>query len=213
MDWLSGISAALGAFFVFGSFWFWVIVAAVFGLVTFWTEKERDFLSLFVLGAVIWTIASVNELPSITAEPLVWLTYGGYYLAAGIVWSFFKWFSHLHRVKDTLRNLKQQYLNKSPNVTLRDNGTFNDTDFKDFAKFLNDNYEWNRNNSTVRTRADVEPSVAEYRYELTRWIAWWPFSAFWTILNDPLRRLANFIVNRLRGIYESMASRVFKNEV
>ncbi len=208
-DWFTGIFAAIGAFFVFGTLWFWVIGAAFFGLLTYFTEKDSYVAATIWAVVFIWIVASVNNV-SLFANPLLWLQWGGIYLGVGAFWSLLKWFSFLNQEKDELRKIKQNFLNQDDTVTPRENGTFNDADFQKFAFYLN---KYVPNYRSIQNRSDLIPSVGEHRNELVAWIVWWPFSAFWTILNDPLRRLANFVVERMRGVYESMASRVFKNEV
>jgi hypothetical protein len=211
-EFFTGIFAFLGAFFVFGTLWFWVVGAAFFGLMIYWTEDDSNFLASLLLAAFIWTTASVNGF-SIVANPVLWLKLAALYFAVGTVWSFLKWFSYLHRVKDELRKHKENYVHKTK-VELQDNGQFYDNDFAGFAAYLNDmRYFGYGSSHTIETRADVVPTMADNFRKLVRWIAWWPFSAFWTILNDPIRRLVEFIVRRLRTAYDGLANRVFKNEV
>lgn len=208
-EWFTGIFAAIGAFFVFGTLWFWVLGAAFFGALTYFTERDSYVSATILAIVVIWITASVNDV-SLFANPMLWLQWGAIYLAVGAFWSFLKWFSFLNQEKDELRKIKQRFLNQTEDVDLREDGTFSNADFAKFAKFINDKMYGYRD---IQNRSDLIPSVGEHRNELVAWIVWWPFSAFWTILNDPLRRLANFVVDRFRGMYESMASRVFKNEV
>ncbi len=70
-----------------------------------------------------------------------------------------------------------------------------------------------RNISKIKKPSDVVPTVKGRFSDLTRWIVWWPMSAFWTILNDPLRRLAEALVRAFKGIYTKIALSVFSEEV
>ena len=211
-DFFTGIFTFLGAFFVFGTLWFWVVSVAFFGLMIYWTEDDSNFFAGIGLTAFVWTMASVNGF-SLLASPWLWAKWVAVYFVVGTVWSFIKWFSYLHRAKDVLRGHKEKFVKKTQ-VVLRKDGTFEDHDFAGFADYLNDNhYLSGFSRSNVETRADVIPSMGDNFSDLVRWIVWWPFSAFWTILNDPIRRAAEFIVRRFRGIYEGLANSVFKNEV
>lgn len=209
-DFFTGIFAFLGAFFVFGTLWFWVISVTFFGLMIYWTEGDSNFFAGIGLIAFVYVMASVNDF-SIVANPLLWAKWVAIYFALGTVWSFIKWFSYLHRVKDQLRKLKDAYVKRS-GVILKKDGTFEDDDFDGFARYLGDK-QYLGYGHTINSRADVVPTMGKKFGDLVRWIVWWPFSAFWTILNDPIRRIAEFIVNRFRGAYESLAASVFKNEV
>ena len=117
----------------------------------------------------------------------------------------------MHTVKDELRKYKENYVHKT-RVELQDNGQFFDEDFAGFASYLNDMH-YRGHTLNIVSRVDVVPSMSGNFKKLVRWIAWWPFSAFWPILNDPIRRLVEFIVRRLRTAYDGLANRVFKNEV
>lgn len=210
-DFFTGIFTFLGAFFVFGTLWFWIVSAAFFGLMIYWTEDDSNFFAGIGLAAFVWTMASVNGF-SIIANPMLWVKWAAIYFALGTVWSFIKWFSYLHKAKDTLRGFKADFVKKTKAVLKKD-GTFEDHDFAGFADYLNDHHYLGRGASRIGTRADVQPSMSDNFSDLVRWIVWWPFSAFWTILNDPIRRLAEFIVRRFKTAYDGLAARVFKNEV
>ena len=209
-EFFTGILAFFGAFFVFGTLWFWVVSAAFFGLMIYWTEDDSNFFAGIGLAAFVWTMASVNGF-SIIASPWLWAKWAAIYFVIGTVWSFFKWVSYSYKVRDQLRKHKDTFIKKT-RVTLRANGTFEDTDFAGFADYLNDQHYLGYNRS-IETRSDVEPAMSDNFGDMVRWIVWWPFSAFWTILNDPIRRIAEFIVKRFQGVYESISGFVFKNEV
>jgi hypothetical protein len=209
-EFFTGIFAFLGAFFVVGTLWFWVVSAAFFGLMIFWTEDDSNFIASLTLAAFIWIMATVNDF-SIIANPMLWVKWAAVYFAVGTAWSFLKWFSYLHRVKDELRKHKENYVHKTK-VELQDNGQFFDEDFAGFASYLSD-MRYLGKAMQPETRGDCTPTMADNFRKLVRWIAWWPFSAFWTILNDPIRRLVEFIVRRLRTAYDGLANRVFKNEI
>ena len=209
-DFFMGIFAFFGAFFVFGTLWFWVVSVTFFGLMIYWTEDDSNFFAGIGLTAFVWTMASVNGF-SLLASPWLWAKWAAIYFVIGTVWSFLKWLSYCHSVRRTLREHKDAFIKKT-RVVLREDGTFLDVDFAGFADYLGDQHYLGYDH-TIETRADVNPSMNKKRGDLVRWIVWWPFSAFWTLLNDPIRRLAEFIVNRFRGAYESIAASVFKNEV
>jgi hypothetical protein len=211
-DFFMGIFAFLGAFFIFGTLWFWVVSAAFFGLMIYWTEDDSNLFAGICLTAFVWTMASVNDF-SILLSPWLWAKWAAIYFVIGTVWSFVKWLSYCHSVRRTLRDHKEKFVKKTQAV-LRKDGTFEDHDFAGFADYLNDHYYLGHGRThKISTRKDVNPSMSENKGNMVRWIVWWPFSAFWTILNDPIRRIAEFIVERFRGAYEGIATSVFKNEV
>lgn len=223
MEFITGVFAWVGAFFVLGPI-FWLISAVMFGWLIYLTEEaENHFLAVISVSAFIWIASSANSIPF---SPLVWLQWFAVYMAVGAAWSFIKWFSFLHTAKDELKNLKKQFFKgvHDPNDYLVDgftdcSGKFREDRFAEFAKYLNENHylgigNYRRSNvAEIKTASDVIPKVSDFFARLTSWIVWWPTSAFWTILNDPIRRIARQIVNFFRGAYTRMAAAVFSSEV
>ncbi len=230
MEFITGVFAWVGAFFVLGPI-FWLISAVMFGWLIYLTEEaENHFLAVVLVSVFIWIASSANSIPF---SPLVWLKWFAVYMAIGAGWSFLKWFSFLHTTKDELKSLKQNFFTskrknggvRNPTEYLVDgfgdrSGKFTPEGFPEFASFLNDsNYlgigSYGRRSkvSEIKTVSDVIPKVSDFFGRLTSWIVWWPTSAFWTILNDPIRRIARQIVNFFRGAYTRMANAVFSSEV
>lgn len=55
----------------------------------------------------------------------------------------------------------------------------------------------------------ITPQVADNKSKIITWMVYWPWSFFWTILNDPIRRLFRRIYNNLREFYQKMSDKVF----
>jgi hypothetical protein len=51
-------------------------------------------------------------------------------------------------------------------------------------------------------RDKYRTTVSGYRTEFMAWVAFWPFSLVYTLLNDPFRRLCRRIVDELTGVYQ-----------
>lgn len=218
MEFLAGVFAAmlLWPIFIIGTLWFWAFTACMFGWMIFLTEEaDSHFLAIFSLAAFVWLMSSANGF-SVLVNPLLWLKWGIVYFAIGSVWSFLKWFSFLHKTKDQLKELKERYLTifSREKIQLVD-GKFSEKDFPQFAEFLNSSgyLSVGYRDTNIEERADVVPTVKGRYSDLIRWIIWWPVSAFWTILNDPIRRLAQALVRVFKGIYTKMALSVFEGEV
>jgi hypothetical protein len=41
-------------------------------------------------------------------------------------------------------------------------------------------------------------------------MCYWPFSLLWTLLNDPVKRMFEYLFSRTRRIYESMSEKALK---
>tara|TARA_B110000503_G_C7099463_1_gene393126 strand:- start:221 stop:751 length:531 start_codon:yes stop_codon:yes gene_type:complete len=54
------------------------------------------------------------------------------------------------------------------------------------------------------------PHPGDHKSRIIGWIALWPASMLWTMINDPVRRAAEEIYARLGGTYQHISNRVFK---
>lgn len=138
------------------------------------------------------------------------------YLGAGIVWSFVKWFSFLMGFRDAYRAEKYNFLafKKLPTNTLLEAELQ-----EEFLCGLSYNGGSYRNNLERTWNSDVKeyrgnslnvlPRAAKNKARITSWMAFWPFSMVGTIINDPVRRLINFLFNQFKALYQRMADRLF----
>ncbi len=211
-EFFTGLLATVGGLFLFGTLWFWIVSSVIFGWLIFLTEGEEShtFGAGLVLVGFVWIMSSVNDI-SVIANPLLWLKWVTVYLVVGIVWSVIKWFSFLHKQKDKLNKLKEFYIKRNDLELIAKR--ISDSDWLGFVKYLSDSCYAPNGYDKIEKRSDVIPTVRGRFSDLTRWIVWWPMSAFWTILNDPLRRIAEALVRTLKGVYTNIANSVFSDEV
>ena len=48
--------------------------------------------------------------------------------------------------------------------------------------------------------------ASSYKMDLVRWVSYWPFCMWWTLLNEPIK----WIVETLGGVYDSISKKVFE---
>ena len=65
--------------------------------------------------------------------------------------------------------------------------------------------EYKRSNSVYAGKI-IPPKAARYSLDLIRWISYWPFCMWWTLLNEPIK----WIVETLGGVYDSIAKKIFE---
>ena len=213
------IAVFLGLF-VITSAAFWVVSITLFCLLIWFTEDDKDILAVIFIGGFIWLVSSQNEGWAIAANPLLWIKWFVSYIVAGCVWSFVKWFSFLHKTKDKLKALKETFASKN-NLTGKPS-EWDAATFKSFATYLyKEKYVYRYlsggseylSEEYIKTPQDIIPTVKNRFGDLVRWIVWWPMSVVWTVLNDPIRRIAEFVVRSLRTYYTKVANSVFGNEI
>ncbi len=55
------------------------------------------------------------------------------------------------------------------------------------------------------------PKPSEHKSDIILWMSYWPFSAFWTLIDNPFKKIFNGIFKRLEGVYNKIAAYVFKD--
>src|SRR4051812_37866594 len=149
-------------------FWLLVVVLFVACEVSTVNETHWGWLWLLIFGVVLtWGFHS---------NPFAWMLnnvgttmiYSGIYLAIGVVWGFAKWYFHIKNAHDNIMDkekaLRDDYIAKQASTTPF-NGTFTD----------------------YLTGRGYIPLASQNKEKISVWMFWWPFSVFWTMLDDVLR--------------------------
>ncbi len=140
----------------------------------------------------------------------VWtLVYLAGYVAVGVAWSFGKWFSYLMSFRDAFREQKDAFCKK---YNLDASVPLPEDKLIQFDSFLSSNVGWStghRGQLLSRER----PRAAKNKARITAWACYWPFSVVGTVLNDPVRRLFNFLFNQFKALYQRMSDWVFRKDV
>ena len=159
----------------------------VFIFITVATEIEWYGWSTITLTASVVTahyLHIFDIIPYVKTHLLNTIIHSIYYIAMGVLWSFPKWFLFLRNERDKTREwLKEE---KRRNTTYR------------------------------RTSTDLViniPQASHNKGKIVAWIAFWPFSFIGTVLNDPIRKMFNFIFDQFKGLYQKMANAIFKDDV
>lgn len=160
----------------------------------------------------------------------IWtLAYVCAYLLVGVGWSFAKWFSFLMGFRDTFRAQKEKFLAyKGLPVTTALTAELQAEFIKAFGsenrfgrpRHYDDNgnpveYKgWNPETYEYRGNSlSARPRAAKNKSRITAWAAFWPFSFVGTLLNDPIRRLFNFLFEQFKALYQHMSDWVFRKDV
>lgn len=54
------------------------------------------------------------------------------------------------------------------------------------------------------------PDPSKHKARILRWMCWWPFSMFWTLLNDPFRFAYKWVYKRMAVIFTAIGKRAFR---
>lgn len=172
-----------------------------------------------IYGAALWV---KSHLPQC-------LEFAGVYLIIGVVWSFIKWFSYLVKYREDWQKAKNADAdNKKLWIELKKEDLVSGLSFNQNVRYKNRNednlfappsndeeweqyYKANYPSYEKLSRKFKKPLASANKARITAWMAFWIFSMFGTIINDPIRRLFNFAFSSLKELYQKMSDKIFKD--
>jgi hypothetical protein len=186
------VVATVGTSLLFGAPLFWLLIIAESSLLFWALDEETDTsvgtietVSLLAVLLILQFFSNVKVFTYIWAYPVRSVGFLALYLLIGGGWSIGKWWfaetSKFHRVKEEF--LRRKHAN-----------AITDELKVDWA-------------STIE-REKTNPRDQQSRF--LGWIAYWPWSLFWTILNDPLKRAARRVYYELQATYQRITDHVWK---
>ena len=211
--------AAFVALFVFGTAWFWTLALVVFIAVLALSENDHNIFPAFIVAAFIYVMMHANVNLSLFSNPLAVLGWIATYFALGSGWSVVKWFSYIHQRGEEFVKYKLDFITKHNKKVKADQliGDYRvvldvaaDTEIPppmkhDFKQYIQESGYMRYSGSY----GDVVPNWRNNKERMTTWIVYWPTSFVWTVLNDPIMRLARLIYRQLGGVYDKITQRVF----
>jgi len=183
------------------------IVLCLFVVATVLTEIERWGWATATLIASVVAMHYFNVFDVVAylrTHVMETVIYVGVYFAAGVPWSFVKWFSFLYRFRDEYRETKESFKTAfDKREKMHAASGFG----ADVARpSLDEAFKH------AHPRFAKRPTAAENKSRIVAWMSLWPLSMVGTLLNDPVRRLVNFLFNRFKKLYQRSVDYVFRND-
>lgn len=194
----------LATYFLVGSFNFWVLVALTAVFTTICVNSDNNgyaTLCLFVFVVVSTLCGDFNPIQAVLSNPLYSVGAALTYVVLGVGWSLIKWYLFVLSRKENFVEFRRKFL-LGHNL----HGPFIPPQLTQ---------EWSKTWNTqwgVEKEKMTQPLVHDHVVRIVALMVYWPFSAAWTLVDDPLRRLFTFILKRMNRVFDSIASRVFANE-
>lgn len=186
--------------FVFGTFWFWMLLAAEIVMLFIFIDNENGVgatISMVVFGALIQWFGNVDIIHYVRANPLFILSCAGAYFALGAVWGVVKWWifcrdrlEEYEEARDAfLKRMGQPAGTKVVPPELR----------KDWKHYLD------------RTSKDIAqtPQVREHKSKIMRWMTFWVVSIIWSFINDFVKRVFRTIYQKLSNFLQRISDNMF----
>jgi len=180
------------------SLWLWALLLIDVAALMWCAETESPFVATFLLAAtalVAEFVFGIAVFATVIANPLTIVLVVLGYLVAGVLWAYPKWWFFV-------RNIRDDYLD-SVRSFLRGKGY----EEWESAKAIPDDYlaiwwdghgvEWGRK-FPVKAR--------DHKRKIITWMAWWPVSMVWTLINDPIRKLYRYTYEVLRGTFDRVGA-------
>lgn len=201
--------SAIAAFFVIGTFGFWLSFVLL-GIVIFWNIENEEVgiatLTTIVLAALILWANDLSLWGLITSNPIETLLVVGGYFLAGTLWSVGKWYFYIRRYNHEYEEIKRGYLRECGLTSIEQ---FSETQKKDFRyKVVN---AFNRLSGRYSSDSFKFPLAAERKTAILGWMMYWPYSMTWTLINDPVKRAFITIYRNIAGGLDRMTTKLTGN--
>lgn len=195
------------AFVEFGSLLFWALALLVFIVCVATVENEHGgwaTLSLIAFVAVTHLFGDMNIFPWIVAHGLETAGMAALYFAIGAGYSVVKWRFFMSHVSTAYKKARLRFIRTECPLMPVDENTPVPDGFRE---------RWSRQvirvkDSTFYPSQLSKLELSDHKKRIVMWVTYWPFSAAWTLLNDPIRALAREIVERLSGLFRFIATSV-----
>ncbi len=219
-------------------FVFYAVLIALFLLIALNIDGDRGdgwgwaTIGSLGLGYVFATNFGITFDQIVSSPSTVAIALGAY-IMTGIAWSFGKWYFKLSNVRDTYQELKARFIDDrnlkadffhapidEALATSKEDRQQRDAHIELNASFVRHITDRMRSYANKLTTKDVvldptkigqviAPAAAQHKSSITQWIMFWPISFVWTIINDPVRKIANYIFSRIKNTFQRMSDAMF----
>lgn len=191
-----------------GGIIFWLIVAAVLGLLVLSVERDDPFVAtITMIGTIAFFTAftAFNPFTWVLANSGLILLLAVVYLVIGVAWTVAKWYFYNLNVASKLRRFKAEWTKANPlrpASSHRDAETIADYEYRFLCEARHE---------LGLDIHEIPLKVSKNKSRIMTWLVYWPFSALWTLLNDPIRHLYNFVYDRIGGTLQAISDRAFRD--
>jgi hypothetical protein len=176
------------------------IILAVLGFMTFFVERDNPLGATSVLigtGLVLQFFTTIQPFTMIMANPASILGFLAIYLAFGIGYGMFKWYRYLRVLLADYAVKRAEYLKSNKLVEA------------DMTKSEREYMVAALSQKIVGRGRSLPPKVSEHKSRVTTWMAYWPLSLTWMLLDDLVIGIWEWTYNRVADILQGLSARVF----
>jgi hypothetical protein len=191
------------AFFALGAWGFWLalVLASILIITCIENDSGPKATLTFVGTCVLLAWANKFGWSDFLAHWQTFAFSAVVYFAAGAVWGMVKWFSYVHQIRrkfDAIlpKILKDFHVNSL--AELSDNSKY-----KAVEELKRQVYGY------YSGAPDLPPQFSQNKSNVLFWMTFWPWSLFWTLLDDPIRRIFETIYRKFGKIGQRISDAAF----
>lgn len=174
---------------------------------------------------------NITDFKSIINNPLPILKWVIIYLIVGMAWSFLKWYLYLRNTLEEFNNTKEQI---ASSIKQTSNEKY---DKEIFKRKLFSVFQYEKNGIKIEQSAIIEtinvvlsegketksvpldiheykiinPQITKCKALVVSWIMHWPASLVWTLINDPIKKIINYIFKFIKSTFQKISDKMFKS--
>lgn len=181
--------------------WFWITLVAVVALIICEATESPIAATITVVAGVLALqfIGGIDLWTYLKENPLNIIKMVGLYFGIGAGWCVTKWWLYALNRRDGYREQKRKFCKS---YKLND-GIIPDDMKNAFRNSFHPHC----------LRDDYPPKVGKHKERIVRWIAYWPSSVIWTIINDFVQRIAKSIYNLISSTLQRISDKVFEKDL
>lgn len=192
--------------FAFGTLWFWLLCIISWAVLTVLVENTKPGFATITLLVTVFLLSKFGDVSLVSygqAHPLSLLTWLGVYVLGGMVWAVAKWAFYVHSCRVKYNEKKNKWIEgrgywaENKNITFPEDGSIPEKLKSDWLFYAKDR--------------GIIPSASSEKERILTWMAFWIWSAAWTLINDPVRYVFRFLLNRFKFIFDSIVKHSFKD--
>lgn len=204
--------AALGPWnelFMYGTVWFWGLVVLELILLCLFVEYEHGIgatISLAVFATILYFLGQVDFITYIKDHPFHIMGMLGLFFFIGTMWGIGKWWMFVRDRLEEYEEYKVEWLEKKGRKGLK----IVPDDLKaEWKRELDGQYRgYNDKRHKITGTA---PSVRDYKAKIMRWMAFWPISMIWSVINDFVKRVFKAIYYQISASMQRISDHLYKS--
>ncbi len=202
--------------FVFGGIWFWGLIGLASLLLILALEEDSGITATVVfvvtLAATLF-LGNISWLTWVFQNPLYFGLGVLGYLTVGVGWGIGKWWIYVRDCSLRYRRERREWLERRAELpkgvsgvpewreALR-TGVLMGGVKKAWQDYVRDRYYGKK---------ITKPMANRCKGQITVWMTYWPWSALWTLVNDPVRRFFCWVYEQLSDMLQAISNRAFQD--